>query len=473
MEKKYKLPFLLLILGIIFSCNNKPSNKVNEPKTVDIVSDSTAESITSNEKEVIDSTSTQNAASLAAINSKLTKKPQTFSLKTSNDTIIRCIEGTRIKISANSFETEKGTDVKGSVLLSVTEYYKLSDILLARLSTTSNGRLLETGGMLYVSATSNGEKCRLKKGQNIALEFPRKEEKMGMQLFTGTWQNENKIDWKTDDSTIDFDCTYPQIEESAEFPGGAPLLYKFISRNFIFPEDISENSSGKIYVGFIVDAEGNVKNERIQRGLSKELDEAALNVVRKFPKFIPAKINGVAIKTDISLPINISIGDDNSSTISSFGPSNTKNSRLKKNFEKNQNDKTVQNASTDQINAYLFSATKLGWINCDRFLDISPSSVINYAVNVGNGEQATLSVVFHRYKSIMNDYSGATNEFLFKKIPKNQVVTLVAIKYENNQLQLAVTERKTSSSITNDLVFKPVTMETLKTEMKKLDRFTF
>jgi len=49
-------------------------------------------------------------------------------------------------------------------------------MILGGLSTTSNGKLLETGGMLYISATTNGEKCDLKKGKNIEIAFPKKKQ---------------------------------------------------------------------------------------------------------------------------------------------------------------------------------------------------------------------------------------------------------------------------------------------------------
>ena len=50
-------------------------------------------------------------------------------------------------------------------------------------------------------------------------------------------------------------------------------------------------------------------------------------------------------------------------------------------------------------------------------------------------------------------------------------ITIFAIKYFDNKPYLAVKETKTSNQTENDLVFQAVTLEILKKEMKKLDRF--
>src|SRR5436189_246017 len=83
------------------------------------------------------------------------------------------------------FFAKTNEEITDKIIISVKEYYKISDIILGKLSTTSNGNLLETGGMLNILATSNQEKCNLKKGKTIEIEFPRKVEKEGMQLYTG------------------------------------------------------------------------------------------------------------------------------------------------------------------------------------------------------------------------------------------------------------------------------------------------
>ena len=91
------------------------------------------------------------------------KPPQKLKVNAQKDTTIVCKEGTKLSIKANSFVNVNGDLIKGNIDLNVTEYYKLSDMLLANLSTTSNGEQLETGGMLNIKASKEGELLKLKK----------------------------------------------------------------------------------------------------------------------------------------------------------------------------------------------------------------------------------------------------------------------------------------------------------------------
>lgn len=70
----------------------------------------------------------------------------------------------------------------------------------------------------------------------------------------------------------------------------------------------------------------------------------------------------------------------------------------------------------------------------------------------------------------MSGFSN-TNEIAFNNIPAGEKITIFAIKYFDKKPFLAIKETETSIQVENNLAFKPVTMEILKSEMKKLDRF--
>lgn len=69
-----------------------------------------------------------------------------FAIKANADTTVFGPQGTRIFIEKETFQFADGTPVTDSIQISLQEFYKKSDILLADLSTESNGKLLETGG---------------------------------------------------------------------------------------------------------------------------------------------------------------------------------------------------------------------------------------------------------------------------------------------------------------------------------------
>lgn len=476
--KTNKLLLLLLLATTTFSCNNQQTNESKNATTSDSAASQTIENVitqdttksveqnnvvepsvnnsTTAAKQIVKSTMT-----LADIYKQLDKTPQVFSLLTSKDTTIICAEGTSIKIKAKSFVSETtGKEITGNIQISIKEYYKLSDILLARLSTTTNGNLLETAGMIYISASSNNENCILKQGQKINIGFPAKERKVDMQLYTGNWKSDYQINWELVSNSVDQNKVFTTVDENAAFPGGDQKMMQFINKTISYPEKAMEQGiQGTVYIGFVVDQDGNVTNARVLKGIDLECDKAALAAIKGLPKMTPAKLKGENVSVNFTLPITFSLDG---------GP--TYNVDYKKNFEKTYSDTTIQNASSNSISNYLFSSSTLGWINCDRLWKNNSAPSINYIVKLNDIEKSNANVVFHRFKAVLNGYPSS-NGFSFPSIPSGEQITLVAIKYIDDKPYLAIKETQTSLMTEKELEFKPVTMELLKEEMKKLDRF--
>ena len=98
------------------------------------------------------------------------------------------------------------------------------------------------------------------------------------------------------------------VENMPEFPGGDLGLMKFIQKNVRYPAIAKEyNITGKVYVSFIVDKQGNVTNVKIVRGVDKNLDAEALRVVSSLPKYKPGKQRGKAVRVMFTIPINFTL----------------------------------------------------------------------------------------------------------------------------------------------------------------------
>ncbi len=388
------------------------------------------------------------------------QKPQLFVINTAKDTTLVCAAKTRIKISAKCFVSSKtGADVLDKVQILITEYYTLSDILLAKLSTTTNGNLLETGGMLNITASSNQGKCDLKKGKTIEIGFPRKEEKEGMQLYTGNWSN-SIMNWQLSPNTINLNQTFSKVDKQPEFPGGIQKFKNYICNGITLDEDITT----KVIASFTIDREGNVINPKIIRGGSKKVNAQIIALLTRSPKFIPGEMNGITVNVYYVLPINI-VSDGIAHEIGDDGKKD-----FRKNFEQHYNNKNLQDAGAGNISYYLFSSSSLGYINCDRLWKNSSAPKIDYAVNFDNNSETNVSIIYHRFKSIMCS-SSVTNTVAFSNIPSGEKITIIAIKYYDKKPFLAIKETETSAGGESGLIFKAVTMETLKSEMAKLDRF--
>jgi mono/diheme cytochrome c family protein len=121
-------------------------------------------------------------------------RPQVFQINTSADTVIETKEGIVFAIPANAFKNKDG-DVNGTVELEVKEAMNPADILQAGLSTTSDGKLLETGGMFYLNARQDGENLSIKPDKGIHTSIPDKNPRKEMMLFEGTRTDDGQINW--------------------------------------------------------------------------------------------------------------------------------------------------------------------------------------------------------------------------------------------------------------------------------------
>lgn len=94
-----------------------------------------------------------------------------------------------------------------------------------------------------------------------------------------------------------------------EFPGGYAKMAEFIDDNIYIPDVVyDQGGTQKAFVYFIVDVDGSVYNVKIIQGTSNAFNEAALNVVKKFPKWEPGKLEtGETVPVIMKLPIKVNL----------------------------------------------------------------------------------------------------------------------------------------------------------------------
>jgi protein TonB len=83
-------------------------------------------------------------------------------------------------------------------------------------------------------------------------------------------------------------------------------LMAYVSSNFEVTERMIQFSRGeKLFVEFIIEKNGQVRNATIVRGEDELIAEEALRVVKSLPRFTPAKMNGKPVRMSYILPINV------------------------------------------------------------------------------------------------------------------------------------------------------------------------
>ncbi len=93
----------------------------------------------------------------------------------------------------------------------------------------------------------------------------------------------------------------PTVE--ASYVGGSDALNKFIASNVKYPKNAK--AEGKVYVEFIISETGEVKDIKVLKSLNKEMDDLAVNAIKKMPKWTPAKDpKGNPMASKMILPIS-------------------------------------------------------------------------------------------------------------------------------------------------------------------------
>ena len=89
-----------------------------------------------------------------------------------------------------------------------------------------------------------------------------------------------------------------------EFPGGTEALLSFIKDNLKYPQKaIDEQTEGRVIVQFVIDKTGKVSSPEVIRGVTSELDQAALDIVSALPDWKPGEQDGQKVNVKYTLPV--------------------------------------------------------------------------------------------------------------------------------------------------------------------------
>lgn len=94
------------------------------------------------------------------------------------------------------------------------------------------------------------------------------------------------------------------VEQNPDFPGGTAALQRYLAQNLRYPAPASRaNVSGRVFVGFVVNADGSIADVQLLRGIGFGCDEEAKRVIEQMPQWKPGKQAGRAVRVRFTLPI--------------------------------------------------------------------------------------------------------------------------------------------------------------------------
>lgn len=97
---------------------------------------------------------------------------------------------------------------------------------------------------------------------------------------------------------------YSSLGSLPEFKGGLQAFGSFLGNNLSYPSDDRDNRvQGRVYISFIVEKDGSLSDVKVVRGVSDGINNEALRVINKSPKWIPGLQRGKPVKVSYTVPI--------------------------------------------------------------------------------------------------------------------------------------------------------------------------
>ncbi|MFB0945018.1 MAG: energy transducer TonB [Spirosomataceae bacterium] len=110
------------------------------------------------------------------------------------------------------------------------------------------------------------------------------------------------------DSTKQEMSIYHFTDGAPKFPDGTSAMYKWIVKNLKYPEEaFNKRIQGKVYVKFVIEADGSVSKPNVLKRVYEELYEEACRIICSFPKWQPATLSGKPVRTYFTMPITFKL----------------------------------------------------------------------------------------------------------------------------------------------------------------------
>lgn len=416
-------------------------------------------------------------------------KADIIQIDNSKDTLIFGSQGTGLYFEKNSFVLSDGSYPKGEISIQLKECYSNSDMIREGLSTTSNGKLLETRGMINVLAYSNDQELKLKDGKKFIIHFPKdsSDSKQQMNLFYGNDNGTTGLDWELDSNTLLKPTAFMNGWSTRGYAGGdtsrrgfyfkgqtSDSIYDYFYKNFDNSKlkATKEDLLDKLYEAeFTVTTEGKITNVNISemnydnagnRILSGEnADPYFYEYIQQIPQLEPFYGyigNGILKPIDSRCSFYFSIGLYPPDYLENENYNNLFN-RKYSSFKNN----TITSINEAELNYYIFSSTKLGWINCDFFWETNDEK-IDYMVKVDPRSNPNIKLVFKESKTILaGTLEGDT--YVFRNVPVNRDIKIVAISFKGSQPLLGISLTKTDKQPFEKLEYRNFTLTDLEEEI--------
>jgi hypothetical protein len=377
---------------------------------------------------------------------------QEFIFDVSKDTAFRCQNGAVLYFRANSFKT------KGLVKIQVKESFSNSEIIMENLSTTSRGQILETQGMLFVTAfDEDSNELSLRPGMDYVAFVPVDEEKKKMQIFIGKWDN-RMIDWIPQQEKI------KREKRLRHFKKWSAKKKRIRRRNRRSAE----------FMGF---------NDCYLMEMRIRTDDCPFFFckIRSFinPKRKKGKSKKARYRCELIRVLQSDYGISNMRTV--YGAMNQKLmdslgvktvAELNDTLDKIQRSNMMNNlkdgkGNMQELGYLVFANQQMKWANIDEFMSFPPEQLIAVRLPIKTSISVDAKLIFKK-RRVIYPAADMNGEFGFAKVLKDQDAILVALSYTDGIPKICIRNINTSDKI-SEIAWQTVSVEQLKDQLKILD----
>lgn len=360
---------------------------------------------------------------------------QTFTINPNSDTLLKGEQGTVLRIGKNTFVDSNGKPVTTPVMVELREVFTPYDMVMGNLTTTSNGAFLQSGGMLYINANTNGSDVRI-----------------------------------ADDKAIGATVTTDTVLPNMALYQGWPLVQ---SRHGDEPGDVNDTSSAL-----------NWKNPV---PIEKQVPAAKVDSIPQQKVICDCNVQYTVDDYD-SPPAEVTnylynycaanktffIKKDSMFVFDKYVVNLTK--REKYTLTENSiipvkgENQFIEDANT----SYIFSIKKLGWANIDRLYDNPKTQPVNLIVNVdGSNDFGLVYTTMLVDKMYLPGYQKKDKCYGFShgddeemQLPVSEAATIIATAYKGNKVFFAMGKITLQTKQTVALKLEETTVAAMQAKLK-------
>ncbi|AWH86153.1 hypothetical protein HYN59_14000 [Flavobacterium album] len=416
---------------------------------------------------------------------------QEFTIEASGKATVKGKNGTKLDIPANAFVDADGKPVKGKVTVQLKEALNMADIVLGGLATMSGDKILESGGMVYVNATSGGKPLFLADSKKIEITMPAKKKVPGMQIFSGEESKDGTINWVDPKNIIapnevmvarqkELIVNDDQLDNNnydilAPIAPLKPVEYKKsdgVTINLVFPhpEYFPEFSYFKNVKWKLTDPQNYKKPvdgtqwEHVALAKAKTEGTYTLTLTAEGKPTLSYEV------------IPVFEGQDFKKAMAEYEKAIERIEKQKKEMEEKERIRRKKQELEKQkisiAESYIFSIDKMGWANCDKFYNDPKAKDVIVEINISDKQKSDVAIsylVFKKRKVCIPCYMDKKCIAVMGNIhlPIGEPVTIIAVGAYKETPWFAMEDAVVSDKLSVTLKPDEISKESMKQLLDK------